>query len=73
LDALLSDPNGGPPADRTDLETESGVWATAANGATPTVGLGSATPEPASWSLLVVGFAGLGASLRSSRRRRSVA
>jgi hypothetical protein len=29
----------------------------------------SATPEPASWALMLIGFGGLGAALRSSRQR----
>lgn len=30
-------------------------------------------PEPAAWALMLLGFAGLGASLRSARRRQAVA
>lgn len=29
----------------------------------------SATPEPASWALMLIGFGGLGAALRSSRQK----
>jgi hypothetical protein len=32
-----------------------------------------AVPEPSTWALMVVGFAGLGAGLRGSRRRLAVA
>ena len=35
--------------------------------------LAAGVPEPASWALMMVGFGGLGAALRSKRRARSVA
>jgi hypothetical protein len=33
----------------------------------------SAVPEPAVWAMMLVGFGGLGVSLRSSRRRATLA
>lgn len=33
-------------------------------------GLGGAVPEPATWAMMLVGFGGLGAVLRSNRRRQ---
>ena len=41
----------------------------------PGIGLveyGSAVPEPATWAMMLIGFAGLGAALRSTRRRAQV-
>ncbi len=32
----------------------------------------SAVPEPATWAMMLVGFGGAGAIIRSSRRRRAV-
>jgi hypothetical protein len=36
-------------------------------------GLGGAVPEPATWGLMILGFGGAGAALRSSRRRKAAA
>jgi hypothetical protein len=36
-------------------------------------GLGGAVPEPATWGLVILGFGGAGAALRSSRRRKAAA
>jgi len=36
------------------------------------VNVSSAAPEPASWALMLVGFGGMGAALRSRRRRPAV-
>ena len=33
-----------------------------------TLGLGSAVPEPATWAMMLVGFGGLGAAMRTRRR-----
>lgn len=33
----------------------------------------SSVPEPSAWALMLVGFGGLGAAMRSSRRRRVAA
>ncbi|THD53370.1 MAG: PEP-CTERM sorting domain-containing protein [Phenylobacterium sp.] len=38
-----------------------------------TISNGGAVPEPASWALMLVGFGGLGAALRGSRRRAAAA
>jgi hypothetical protein len=35
--------------------------------------LSSGTPEPASWAMMLAGFAGLGSALRATRRRQSSA
>jgi hypothetical protein len=34
-----------------------------------TLSLGNAVPEPAAWALMLIGLAGIGATLRGSRRR----
>jgi hypothetical protein len=36
-------------------------------------GAGAAVPEPAAWAMMLVGFGGLGAVLRSTRRQRGAA
>ncbi|THD64123.1 MAG: PEP-CTERM sorting domain-containing protein [Phenylobacterium sp.] len=38
-------------------------------GAGPPTGANGGVPEPASWALMLLGFGGLGATLRSARRR----
>lgn len=35
--------------------------------------VGAAVPEPTSWALMILGFGGVGATLRSNRRRTAVA
>ena len=35
--------------------------------------VGSAAPEPAAWSLMILGFLGTGAALRSNRRKAVIA
>jgi hypothetical protein len=43
------------------------------NGHTGSVGAISAIPEPATWAMMLVGFGGLGATLRRARRPRALA
>jgi hypothetical protein len=42
-------------------------------GAAPPVGTNGGVPEPATWALMLLGFGGLGAALRSARRRQALA
>jgi hypothetical protein len=72
LDRPGYDLDGGVPGVGTELKTTV-VSAAAADSTGSIAGPLTATPEPASWNLLVVGFAGLGATLRAPRRRRGAA
>jgi len=50
--------------------TDPNAWASLAKPVCLTI---TAVPEPATWAMMLVGFGGLGASLRTARRRRGAA
>jgi PEP-CTERM motif len=43
------------------------------NGGTTNVSFSSAVPEPSTWAMMLIGFAGLGFAFRQSRRKVSMA
>jgi hypothetical protein len=58
-----------------ELDLSPGLWSAVAN---PSVGVGTfalsaAVPEPSTWSMMLLGFAGLGFAFRQSRRKVSFA
>ena len=69
---FLTDITGADPTNIVDIYTSAGISGEPAVLANATI-ISGGVPEPASWALMLVGFAGLGATLRGSRRKAVIA